>query len=91
MLRLCTTTRLPCAKCAHGRPVLVAANEVEKPEIVYRDGFAVVRDALAPEQLASMQAACDRTIHEMLSLDKHRVGNRGSHRYSLARPVKPAI
>ena len=35
-----------------------------------------------------MQAACDRTIHEMLSLDKHRVGNRGSHRYSFGSASK---
>ena len=68
---------------------LVAANEVEKArDLFYRDGFVVVRDALAPEQLASMQAACDRTIHEMLSLDKHRVGNRGSHRYSFGSASK---
>ncbi|MFL2518635.1 MAG: hypothetical protein ACJ0Q8_07170, partial [Candidatus Azotimanducaceae bacterium] len=36
----------------------------------------------------SMRAACDRTIHDMLSLDKNRVGNRGSHRYSFGSASK---
>jgi hypothetical protein len=35
-----------------------------------------------------MRAACDRTIHDMLSLDKNRVGNRGSHRYSFGSASK---
>ena len=50
--------------------------------VFHRDGFVVVRDALSAEQLARIRAGCDRVIHEMMTLDKQRRGNRGSHRYS---------
>ena len=50
--------------------------------VFYRDGFAVVRDVLTPEQLRFLRGGVDRVIHEMMALDKHRVGNRGTHRYS---------
>jgi hypothetical protein len=50
--------------------------------VFYRDGFVVVSNALSTSQLDVMRGACDRVIHEIMSLDRHRVGNRGSHRYS---------
>ncbi len=50
--------------------------------VFYRDGFAVVRDALDAGQLEFLRGGVDRVIHEMMALDKNRVGNRGSHRYS---------
>ena len=62
---------------------VLAPGEVERAtQLFYRDGFVVVRDALDAAQLAFLRAGCDREIHEMLALDKHRAGNRGSHRYS---------
>lgn len=50
--------------------------------VFYRDGFVVVRDVLTQNQLEFLRAGVDREIHNILSLDKNRVGNRGSHRYS---------
>jgi hypothetical protein len=50
--------------------------------VFYRDGFVVVRDALAQSQLEFLRTGVDREIREILFLDKQRVGNRGSHRYS---------
>lgn len=68
---------------------LVAADEVEKArDLFYRDGFVVVVNALSEQQLLSLRNACDRAIHELLSLDKQRVGNRGSHRYSFGSASK---
>ena len=68
---------------------LVEPQEIEKArDLFYRDGFVVVLNALTSGQLGSMRAACDRTIHDMLSLDKNRVGNRGSHRYSFGSASK---
>jgi ectoine hydroxylase-related dioxygenase (phytanoyl-CoA dioxygenase family) len=62
---------------------VVRPNEVERAtRIFYRDGFVVVRDALTEDQLAFIRDGCDRVIHQMMSLDKGRMGNRGSHRYS---------
>ena len=64
-------------------------HEIEKArDLFYRDGFVVVVDALAPKLLDSMRDACSQAIHEILSLDKHRVGNRGSHRYSFGSASK---
>jgi hypothetical protein len=62
---------------------VLAPQEVERAvRLFHRDGFVVVRDALTPDQLAFLRAGCDRVIHEMMSLDRQRLGNRGSHRYS---------
>lgn len=67
----------------------IAGLEVVSPDAVddavrifYRDRFVVVRDALSPRQLAYLREGCDRVIHEIMAIDRHRVGNRGSHRYS---------
>lgn len=57
--------------------------EIERAtKLFYRDGFVVVRDVLNMKQLDEIRRGCDRVIHEMMSLDKERIGNRGSHRYS---------
>lgn len=47
-----------------------------------RDGFVLVVDALAPDQLRTLHEACMREAREILSRDRERLGNRGSHRYS---------
>lgn len=58
-------------------------DEVDRAaRIFHRDGFVVVRNALSPEQLAFLRDGCDRVIHEVVSMDRNRQGNRGSHRYS---------
>jgi hypothetical protein len=54
----------------------------EVVRVFYRDGFAVVANALNSEQLDFMRGGCDAVIRDILAMDKHRVGNRGSHRYS---------
>ena len=51
-------------------------------DVFYRDGFVVVQDALNSDQLAFLREGVDREIHEIAKRDRHRVGNRGSHRYS---------
>lgn len=62
---------------------VVTPDEVERAmRIFYRDGFVVVRNALTEDQLDFIRKGCDRVIHQMMSLDKERTGNRGSHRYS---------
>lgn len=62
---------------------ILQPHQVERAtELFYRDGFVVVRDALDADQLAFVRAGCNRVIHEMMALDAHRAGNRGSHRYS---------
>ncbi len=58
-------------------------DEVERAKrVFYRDGFVVISDVLTADELEKMRAASDRVIHEILSMDKLRQGNRGSHRYS---------
>lgn len=54
----------------------------EAVRLFRRDGFVVVLDALTSEQLAFLRAGCDREIRNILANDRHRLGNRGSHRYS---------
>ena len=62
---------------------ILGANEVEKAkEVFYRDGFVVIHDALNQEQLTRLKAGVDREIHQLLTNDRNRQGNRGSHRYS---------
>ena len=58
-------------------------NDVEAAvETFYRDGFAVVKDALTPDQVAFLGAGCEREAEAIMSLDPERTGNRGSNRYS---------
>ena len=62
---------------------ILLPEEIERAtRIFYRDGFVVVRDVLDRTQLDEIRRGCDRVIHEMMNLDKGRIGNRGSHRYS---------
>ncbi len=62
---------------------IVSPEEVDRAtRIFYRDGFVVVKNVLNPDQLKLIQQGCDRVIHEIMALDRNRVGNRGSHRYS---------
>ena len=44
----------------------------------------LVRDALDAERLESIRAGCMHTVTKMAELDPHRLGNRGSHRYSFS-------
>lgn len=68
---------------------VVSPDEIERAaKIFHRDGFVVVRDVLTPEQLEFIRAGCDREIHNILSQDKNRSGNRGSHRYSFGSSSK---
>lgn len=62
---------------------ILEPSEVERAvKIFHRDGFVVVRDALAGEQLAALQAGVTEVANEIVRLDSERAGNRGSHRYS---------
>jgi len=62
---------------------IVSPEEVERATRIFnRDGFVVVKNVLNSDQLKLIQQGCDRVIHEIMALDKGRVGNRGSHRYS---------
>ena len=46
-------------------------------KVFYRDGFVVVREVLDSNQLDYLRSGVNREIHNILALDKHRVGNRG--------------
>ena len=48
----------------------------------HRDGFVVVGNILAADQIAFLAAGCAEVIGEVLALDAQGTGNRGSHRYS---------
>ena len=62
---------------------IVTPDQVERAvHIFYRDGFVVVRDVLSDDQLTFIRQGCDEVIREILARDAHRLGNRGSHRYS---------
>jgi ectoine hydroxylase-related dioxygenase (phytanoyl-CoA dioxygenase family) len=65
-----------------GLEVLSPAEVERAASLFHRDGFVVIRDALDPEQLDLIRAGCDREIHQIVSRDRDRIGNRGSHRYS---------
>ena len=61
----------------------VRPNEIDRAvQLFRRDGFVVVLDVLTAEQLDFLRAGCDREIRNILAKDRHRIGNRGSHRYS---------
>lgn len=62
---------------------IVDPSEVERATRIFRrDGFVVVANALAPDQLAALKAASDRLVRDIVALDPGYTGNRGSHRYS---------
>ena len=66
----------------HGLEVFTPDQIDDITRVFYRDGFVVVKEALTPQQLDFMRGGVDRVVHQMMAHDKHRVGNRGSHRYS---------
>lgn len=62
---------------------IVAPDAIEDAvRIFYRDGFVVIENVLDTDQLAHLREGTFGSIRAMLALDKDRVGNRGSHRYS---------
>jgi ectoine hydroxylase-related dioxygenase (phytanoyl-CoA dioxygenase family) len=61
----------------------VEAGDVERAVRIFRrDGFVVVTDVLTPTQTAFLRDGCNEVTEQIVSLDDHRSGNRGSHRYS---------
>ena len=57
--------------------------EIEEAKRVFdQDGFVVIKNALKKQELKKLKKGCEEVIREILALDKGRVGNRGSHRYS---------
>lgn len=65
-----------------GLQVYTPADVEAVVETFYRDGFAVVRDALTPDQVAFLRAGCEREADAIMALDPDREGNRGAYRYS---------
>lgn len=62
---------------------ILEPGEVERAVRLFRrDGFVVVRDALTPQQVATLKAGVDEVVGEILAINPDRSGNRGSHRYS---------
>ena len=51
--------------------------------IFRRDGYVVVTDTLTSGQLETVREALDATVRGMMEHDPNRLGNRGSHRYSM--------
>ena len=60
----------------------------EAARLFRRDGFVVVVDALSPRQLDQLREAALREARQILALDRNRIGNRGSHRYSFGSASK---
>ncbi len=63
--------------------------EILRPEeidaavrIFYRDGFVVVRDALAADQVEYLRRGCEREAEALVALFPNGKGNRGRYRYS---------
>tara|TARA_B100001123_G_scaffold104389_1_gene121013 strand:+ start:2246 stop:3244 length:999 start_codon:yes stop_codon:yes gene_type:complete len=65
-----------------GLQILEPDKVKEAKKLFDRDGFVVIKNALTENQLKKLRKGCDEVIREILSLDKNRIGNRGSHRYS---------
>ena len=62
---------------------ILLPEEIEEAKKIFdRDGFVVIKNALKKQELKKLKKGCDEVIREILALDKGRVGNRGSHRYS---------
>ena len=62
---------------------ILPPEEIEEAKKIFdRDGFVVIKNALKKQELKKLKKGCDEVIREILALDKGRVGNRGSHRYS---------
>ena len=63
---------------------ILAPDEIERAVRIFRrDGFVVVRDALTPEQTATLRRGVREVAAEIVAADTDdRAGNRGSHRYS---------
>ncbi|MEM9564298.1 MAG: phytanoyl-CoA dioxygenase family protein [Actinomycetota bacterium] len=67
----------------------VRPDEVDEAVRLFRrDGFVLVADVLDADQLAFLKAGSDREIRRILTRDRNRVGNRGSHRYSFGASSK---
>jgi hypothetical protein len=69
-----------------GLEILAPADVERAAELLHRDGFVVVRDALGPRQLERIRAAADRALDEMLAVDPTCAAGGGAgglpHRYS---------
>jgi len=65
-----------------GLEVLQPTDIDDAVRIFRRDGFIVIENALTPDQTAFLQAGVMETAEQILALDEHLAGNRGSHRYS---------
>ena len=50
--------------------------------LFYRDGFVVLADVVPENVLNELREAAISVAHGMVAKDRHRRGNRGSHRYS---------
>lgn len=67
----------------------ISSLEIVKPADVeralalfHRDGFVVIGDVLAKDQIDTLAAGCQEVVEEVVALDSDHQGNRGSHRYS---------
>ena len=62
---------------------ILPPEEIEEAKKIFdRDGFVVIKNALKKQELKKLKKGCNEVIRKILALDKGRVGNRGSHRYS---------
>ncbi len=65
-----------------GLDILQPGDTKRAVELLCRDGFVVIADALNDEQVEILARGCKEVVADILALDKNRSGNRGSHRYS---------
>ena len=52
-------------------------------QLFWRDGYCVVERALPMDRVEAVRDALDTVVRRMVEHDPHRIGNRGSHRYSI--------
>jgi hypothetical protein len=78
--------RLRAENGIKGMELVSPDNPKRAAELLHRDGFVAVRDALSPDQLTRMNAAANRAIRDLMSddLDCSAGGGAGGlpHRYS---------
>ena len=52
-------------------------------QLFHRDGYCVVLNALPMDRVEQVREALDTVVRRMVEHDPNRIGNRGSHRYSM--------
>lgn len=69
-------------------PGALEACALQAAELLQREGFVIVLNALSPEKVAELLASCREVEAEILEMDPQRIGCRDFGRYSFATAMK---